>query len=166
MRASSIPPSNWKFDHVGIVVRDMDKAIAYYQALGIGPFETKHPDRPLPGWAHVGLPSDVEVKIRVADLGTIRLELIQPIKGESIHKKYLDAKGEGIDHICFEVDDINQETENMIKEGFKAILSGRNTQGGGGFTYFDVDQVGGIKFELVQWPSISQTPRPKCKPLV
>jgi len=152
METSSIPASNWKFDHVGIVVRDMDEAIVYYQALGIGPFEIKHPGRPLPGSARLGLSSDVEIKIRVADLSAIRLELIQPVKGESIHRKFFDAKGEGVDHVCFQVDDIDEETENMIRKGFRVILSGRNTQGGGGFTYFDTDQVGGIKFELVQWP--------------
>ena len=29
-----------KIDHIGVIVRDMDKAIEYYQRLGIGPFES------------------------------------------------------------------------------------------------------------------------------
>jgi len=64
----------------------------------------------------------------------------------------LETKGEGINHLGFLVDDIDREVAKLVKKGFKVISSGKFLTGGG-FAYFDTGKVGGILFELIQWPS-------------
>ena len=140
-----------KVDQVGVVVRDMDKAVEYYQALGIGPFEPLNVtsiDRKV-----YGKPApDVKLKVRMAQMGQIQIELIQSMEGESFQKGFLESKGEGINHLGFFVDDIDKEEAKLVEKGLKVVSSGRFV-GGGGFAYFDSDKVGGVIFELIQWPS-------------
>lgn len=139
-----------KLDHVGVVVRDMGKAIKYYQSLGIGPFE--------PITTHVAsielrdkLTDNVKMELRLARMGQIKIELIQPVAGETLHKEFLEHRGEGINHLCFAVDDIDKETAKLVKKGLK-VLSSRRFAGGGGNAYFDTDKVGGVLTELLQQP--------------
>lgn len=139
-----------RIDQVGIVVRDIDRAIKYYESLGIGPFKPMNVtsiDREV-----YGKPApDVKNVARVAQVGQLQIELIQPISGQSVQREFLESKGEGVNHLAFFVDDIAKETAKLTALGFK-MISGGKLVGGGGFAYFDTDKVGGVQFEFVQWP--------------
>jgi methylmalonyl-CoA/ethylmalonyl-CoA epimerase len=139
-----------KVDQIGVIVRDMDKAIDYYQALGMGPFnplKVTHTERRVYG----KVVTDVKNVIRATQIGQVQLELIQPLAGQSIQRKFLDRHGEGINHLGFFVDDVDGETDKMIQKGFRVIANTRYVGGGGG-AYFDTGKVGGVLFELIQWP--------------
>jgi len=137
-----------RIDHVGVVVKDMDRAIEYYSSLGIGPFEPLRvtvTERKVWGKRV----ENIKLKVRVTQMGPVQFELIEPVEGESIQKEFLESKGEGINHLGFFVDDIDKEVAKLVKKGFKVISSGRWL--GGGFAYFDTDKVGGVQTELIQW---------------
>ncbi len=139
-----------KVDQVGVIVEDMERAVEHFQALGIGPFKPLNvvfTDRKV-----YGKPADnVRHLIRVARMGQIEFELLQPASGKSVQREFLESKGEGINHLGFFVDDIEREMASLVEKGFKLISNGKFV-GGGGFAYFDTDKVGGVMFELVQWP--------------
>ena len=137
-----------KVDQVGVVVKDIGKTIEHLASLGIGPFEPAH-STPIIEREVRGKPGDYELKIRFAQLGQVELELIQPVKGECIHKEFLESKGEGIHHLGFFVDDIGKEIAKLTKQGIKIPQSGRRANGGG-FAYLETDAVGGIVLELIQ----------------
>jgi methylmalonyl-CoA/ethylmalonyl-CoA epimerase len=145
---------NWKFLHAALVVKDMDKAIKYFEALGVGPFP---PFLGGPGMAFTGKtvrekPSDYDMDLRLArgDMGGMGLELIQPLKGRSVYGEFLDKKGEGIHHIAFGVDDLDAEIADMEKRGFKVIQTG--AFGTAKFAYFESEKPGGMLIELCQAP--------------
>jgi len=139
-----------RFHHVGVLVKNLDEAVEYYEALGIGPFEPSnlvHTDRRV-----YGKPvTDVKNIAKAARMGPIGIELVQPVSGESPQKKFLESRGEGINHIAFIVDDIEEATSIMVEAGFKVISSSKN-EGGGGMAYFDTDKVGGVQIELEELP--------------
>lgn len=144
---------NWKFHHVSVVVRDMAKAMKFYEALGIGPFP------PLLGpqgkvslvnkTLH-GTPAAWELDLRHAEggVGDLTFELIQPLEGDTPVKDFLEKKGEGIQHIGFFVDDMEQETAKMAEKGFKITQSGETPTVK--WAYFGTDAVGGFSIELMQ----------------
>ena len=142
-----------KVCQVGVIVKDVDKAVEYYQALGIGLFESSKTAHLVTDRKVYGKPADdVKNKARLAQMmGQLYLELVQPVSGESIQKEFLEIKGEGINHLGFFVDDLKKETAKMVEKGFKVISSTRYA-GGGGIAYFDTDKVGGVIFELIQPP--------------
>ena len=140
-----------KFHHVGVVVKNIDEAVEYFQGLGIGPFEPSnlvHIDRKMYGKP---VPADVKNIIKATKMGPIGIELIQPVSGESPHKRFLESRGEGINHLAFVVDDIEEAISIMLEAGFKLLSSSKN-QGGGGMAYFDTDKVGGVQIELEEIP--------------
>jgi methylmalonyl-CoA/ethylmalonyl-CoA epimerase len=138
-----------KLAHVGVVVRDMDKAIERLSSLGIGPFEAISVPPATGKPLFRGRPFDLDLKVKglAAKIGEVKLELLQPVDGDSPWKEFLDSKGEGIHHIAFAVDDIDKEVAKFTEQGVSILLSGKWQ--GGGCAYLDLG-VGGIIFELVQ----------------
>ena len=137
-----------KIDHVGVVVRNLDKAIDYYQSLGLGPFRQKDISV-LTDKKMYGKPTDFELKMATAQMGPIMIELIQPVEEAPVQEEFLESKGEGINHIAFSVDDLDKEEAKLVEKGLEVILSVRRTTGGGG-SYFDTREVGGVIMELIQ----------------
>ncbi len=135
--------------HIGMVVRDMEKAIERFTALGIGPFKP----RILPAEnreTYRGKPFNPaeRVKIQITRIGNMELELIQPLEGPSPHREFLDVKGEGIQHLGFMVDDLGGAVKDLTEEGSEVMLTSE-FPGGGGVAYLDLNAADLI-VELVQ----------------
>jgi catechol 2,3-dioxygenase-like lactoylglutathione lyase family enzyme len=131
---------------VGVVVKDLDKAVERLLSLGIGPFTPMHIPDDAEQWFR-GKPLDAKFKISGAKLGEVMLEVIQPLEGKSPHQEFLDSQGEGIQHIAFAVDDLDQEVAKLTKKGVSVLLSAnlRDVR----VAYLDLG-VGGLVFELMQ----------------
>jgi methylmalonyl-CoA/ethylmalonyl-CoA epimerase len=140
--------------HMAIVVRDIDKAIDYYQSLGMGPFVTPPAINIKKRTEHGKATAAAGSKIReaIGDMGPIRLQLIQPVAGQSIYQEFLDTKGEGVHHYAFIVDDIEKEEAEFINKGVE-ILSSVRLEGGGGHIIVNTAVTGGILIELMQPPA-------------
>ncbi|MFC1902739.1 VOC family protein [Chloroflexota bacterium] len=149
-KGKKLPFSN--IDQVGVIVRDMDKAIKHYESLGIGPFKPLGPHRITERTIRGKPARDIQNVLRVAWVGGVQLELCQPLKGESIQMEFLRSRGEGINHLGFFVDDIDKESATLVKKGFEIIASTRFLNGGG-IAYFNTGDAGVILFELIQWPA-------------
>ncbi len=144
---------NWKFHHVAVIVKDMKKAMNFYQSLGIGPFPPLIGPEGKVTLAEKkvkGKPSNYEIDLRHAEggVGGIAFEVIQPLAGETPVKEFLKKKGEGIQHIGFFVDDLDRETAKMAEKGFIITQSGESPAVK--WAYFDTDKVGGVSIELMQ----------------
>jgi methylmalonyl-CoA/ethylmalonyl-CoA epimerase len=135
--------------HIGVVVRDMGKTIERLTALGIGPFKPRilSPDAREKYRGKPFHPSQ-RVTIQTTRIGNVELELIQPIKGKSPHQEFLEQKGEGIQHLGFIVDNLEEEVKNLTAKG-SGILLTSEFKSGGGVAYLDLDAAGLI-VELVQ----------------
>ena len=83
-----------KIDHIGIVVHDIKQALSVYEvALGI----------PLKEVLEI---PDQKVQVAFLPVGESNLELVQPTASDTGIAKFLEKRGEGIHHICIEVEDI------------------------------------------------------------
>ena len=140
-----------KMFQIGVIVRDMDAAMAYYASLGIGPFE----ERRGPGATErtlYGQPAgDIQLRVSTAPMGPVQLELIQPVGGRSVQADFLATHGEGINHLGFIVRDCQAAVRTLREQGFQVVTGGK-IPGGGEFAYIDTDRTGGVVFELVQPP--------------
>ena len=124
--------------HIGIYAADMDPVKKLYtDILGLSVSEEE---------VYEG-----HTDICFLPVGDSQLELCASIYPDGEVAQLVAEQGEGIDHIAFEVDDLEKETEELLKKGFKAISGGKFVAGGG-FAYFDTDKVGGVQIELFQTP--------------
>jgi hypothetical protein len=147
MEIRGVQSQSWELKQVGVVVRDMDKAVDRLQSLGFGPFESRTlpPDRE--EW-YRGKPFLGKVKISMAKLGNVQLELIQPVESQSLHKEFLDEKGEGIQHVMFGVNNFESEVATLTEKGASVVLKAKMPNGRS-IAYVDLN-VGGLVVELVQ----------------
>ena len=134
---------------VGVVVRDMDKAVKFYERLGIGPFTGGPSSAAIDRRIYGQLQPDALVEGRIAQMGNIEFELLSPVRGRSVQQDVLDAKGEGVVHICGHTDDLKRDTAIMTDLGYPIISSARFGDGGS-FAYFDTREIGGVVLELFQ----------------
>jgi methylmalonyl-CoA/ethylmalonyl-CoA epimerase len=140
--------SDWKIMQIGLVVRDLEQATKKLTALGFGPFKPKYlpPDSKgtFRGNMDVG-----HVEVQRSMIGNVELELCRPVSGNSPHQEYLETRGEGIQHILFEVQDIDAELKRMESLGATILLNVKFT--GGGLAYVDLNACGFI-IEIIQLP--------------
>lgn len=109
-----------KLDHLGIIVNDLDQAIKQYETvLGI----------PLD---HIEDYGNGLLKIAFLPLGDIKIELIQPLKPGSSAWEFLKKNGEGIEHIAFQVNNLNEELGRIIEQ--KIPVQDRKPKKGAGNT--------------------------------
>jgi methylmalonyl-CoA/ethylmalonyl-CoA epimerase len=62
-----------------------------------------------------------KAKVGFLKIGESNIELIQPASDDSPLVKFLETRGPGIHHICFEVEDIQKEVEELKKQGVRMI---------------------------------------------
>ena len=120
---------DWKFLHAALIVKDLDKAMKNFEALGVGPFPAfvGGPEgTPVIGKTVRGEDSDYDMDLRLADggMGGIGFELIQPLEGHSIYDEFIEEKGEGIHHLAYLVEDLDKEIADMAERGFKVLQTG------------------------------------------
>jgi len=127
-----------QISHLGLAVKDLEKTMVFYRSvLRLDPAE------PIVGG------NERDLSVSLVKVGDATLELIQPVKETSVMAKYLEKRGEGIHHVCFEVDDIDAELEWMKSKGLEAL--GTPKPGAEGMSVFlHPKSTHGILIELVQ----------------
>ena len=138
-----LPPMS----QIGIVVKDMDKTIEYYEkVLGLGPFI--RPDIFYQEKYYYGEPINSEWIMGFCSLGSVELELIQPITGPTVYHDFLKEKREGLHHLGFDVKDFDKKLALCREMGIKIIQNGQGKTSR--FAYLDTEKIGGVIFELIQ----------------
>ena len=146
-RSSKSPFS--KLHHLSVVVRNLEKATQFYESIGIGPFED-YP--PLTEYIKLNVPDETgffNLKFKVAQVGDIQIQLCQPGEGKSPYKDFLEKKGEGVYHLGFVVDQVDDSETELKKLGLKVLSSGRRADGSG-FSYMDTAQEAGVTLLIRQ----------------
>jgi methylmalonyl-CoA/ethylmalonyl-CoA epimerase len=98
-----------KVDHIGIAVKDLEESIKFYQDIL--------------GLELMGTEVVEEQKVRVAFLpvGDTEVELLESTSEDGPIAKFIEKNGEGIQHIAFKVDNIEEAIEYMISKGMRMI---------------------------------------------
>ena len=113
-----------RLHHVGVVVKDIEKAIAQMEALGFGPFKFDDEHRTFAidfkGELH-GEPAEWTTLISNGMMGDVELELLEPVAGDQALKETLDAQGEGLHHIGWLTTDLQGDMEKAKARGRQGL---------------------------------------------
>jgi methylmalonyl-CoA epimerase len=130
-----------KIEHIGVVVKDLNKSLQRYTSL-----------------LDLKVEEIEEVKVenvvnRVAFLpiGETRIELVETTADTGIAAEFLKERGEGIHHIALEVEDLESVFNDLRSNGV-AFLWDRIIQGSRGskVAFFKAEEFNGVYIELVQ----------------
>jgi len=134
-------------DQVGIVVRDMETTMKNYEEiLGI-----KFPKVFVPDFfnrIYRGKPGNFRMKIAHSMMGELQVELIQCLEGDTPYTEFLEKWGEGIHHLGFVVNNLEERVEAFQKLGVGVLMRGERV--GSKFAYMDTERLFGVIIEFMQ----------------
>lgn len=98
-----------KINHIGVATKNVDETVKLYRdVLGLTVED-------------VSVVEELGLKIGFVRVGEVGIELLEPLKEDSAVGKFLASRGEGVHHICYEVDDIEQAIADAKAGGAKMI---------------------------------------------
>ena len=130
-----------RIDHIAIIVRNIEQALLFYRdTLGITPSEVKE------------VPTE---QVRIAFLpmggpGGSEIELIEPINADSSLAKFLEKRGEGLHHICLEVENIDTALAEMQAQGAPVLDEQPRIAAEGRAIFLHPRGTNGVLLELLQ----------------
>ncbi len=98
-----------KIDHIGIAVRSLESALKTY-STGLG-LEADHIEE---------VP-DQKTRVAMIRLGEARLELLEALEEDSPIGKFIARRGEGLHHICFQVENLSKTLRRLKRAGVRLI---------------------------------------------
>ena len=140
-----------RLHHVCIVVRDIDKARAFYEFVGIGPWR-EYP--PLVEYVDLQVPNRsafLKMRYQVCNISNMQLQLCQPPEEDCPQRRFLNEKGEGVYHLGFEVPECDAGEAEGVAGGLNVKMRGRRGDGSG-FAYFDTADQAGVILEIRATP--------------
>jgi methylmalonyl-CoA/ethylmalonyl-CoA epimerase len=148
-----------RITEVGIAVRDLDTATAVFRDL----FD-----------AEVGAVVDVpmfDMRFRMCRVGKVDFEVMEPTATTGVIADFLAKRGEGLHHIAFAVDDLDDTMSTFAGKGVQFVgggpatlstamvdFAGRRIDGDITFAFSHPSSILGILFEFIQYPPGYQTP--------
>ena len=127
-------------NHIAIVVEDIEKALAVYRdALGL----------PL---HHITEEPAEQVRVAFLPTANSEIELIQPTTTDSGVAKFLAKRGEGIHHVCLQVDSLDATIQAMQAHGLQILGEPRVNQRGDKYVFMHPKSAHGVLVELYERP--------------
>ena len=129
-----------KIHHVAVIVRDMDASLGLYRdKLGL----------------EVETVLDMEydhVVIGFLPVGETKIELVQPTDNTTGSARFLESKGEGFHHVCFEVPDIQAALDSLAAKGLTLIDAAPRKGGEGPVAFVHPKSCNGVLVEFIEAP--------------
>lgn len=127
-------------DHIGVVVRDMNSALKFFEdVFDIPPAEIQYL-------------TDQGVRAVLLPVGQTRLELLEPLSAESPVGRFLERRGEGLHHLALHVQGIEEKLQILADRGLELIDREPRNGLSGIIAFVHPRSVHGILAELVQTP--------------
>ena len=128
-------------DHVGVAVRDLDEAIAFYRdTYGMT-------------LAHAEVNEEQGVReamMAVGDSGS-HVQLLAPLSPESTIAKFLDRSGPGVQQVAYRVEDIEAVSATLRERGLRLLYDEpKRGTSGSRVNFVHPKDAGGILVELVE----------------
>lgn len=128
----------FKIDHLGIAVRSLDAALAFYEKQ-LGFSAAPRESVPLE-----------KVNVAMLPAGESRLELLEASDPDSVIAKFIDKRGEGLHHVALRVPDLSGAVARLKAGGARLLNDPRPGAGGHLYVFVHPSSTGGVLLELIQ----------------
>jgi methylmalonyl-CoA/ethylmalonyl-CoA epimerase len=127
-----------RIDHIAIVVEDIERALSVFQgALGLEMTQT-------------AIKPEQGVKVAFLPIGNSDIELLEPLGPDTGVARFLAKRGEGMHHICLEVEDIDATLLELQDKGVYLINRTAVAGAHGRVAFIHPKSTHGIMIELVE----------------
>jgi len=128
-----------KIDHIGIAVKNLDETMKFYaDALGLKTIATE-------------VVEDQKVRIAFIPVGDSEVELIESTSPDGPVAKFIESRGEGLQHIAFRVENIEEALQELKNKGIRLIdEKPRKGAGGAMIAFVHPKATNGVLVEITQ----------------
>ena len=128
-----------QIDHIGIAVKEIAQAGKFYtDVLGLGIEDIENV-------------ADQKVNVAFIPITDSEVELLESTTLDGPVAKYIDARGEGIQHIAFRVESIDQAIDELKAKGVRLIdQKPRHGAGGAKIAFIHPKETNGVLVELCE----------------
>lgn len=129
-------------EHIGIAVKNLEESIKYYEnILGLKCYSIEEV-------------TEQKVKTAFFKVGETKLELLEPTADDSPVAKFIAKKGEGVHHIAFSVENLNDKLTEVETKGVKLIdKTSRKGAEGLNIGFLHPKSTGGVLTEFCELPN-------------
>jgi len=124
--------------HVALIVRDLEASLGFYRDILGLQLETV-----------MDIAHD-RVRIAFLPVGESKVELVQPTDGTTGVARFLEAKGEGFHHVCFEVPDLADTLTRLAIDGIELIDTAPRKGAEGPVAFLHPRSCHGVLVELIE----------------
>jgi methylmalonyl-CoA/ethylmalonyl-CoA epimerase len=125
-----------KIEHIGIAVKDIKMISKFYKDV----FECEISEE-------MDVP-DRKLRIAFTEISGVKLEFLMATDKDNVIANFIDKKGEGIHHICFEVDDVDKATKELNEKGVELVDKPRMGAEGKKIVFLQPKNTNGVLIEL------------------
>ena len=128
-----------KIDHIGIAVSDLEKTMQFYR------------DQLNLEFKGTEVVEEQKVKVAFFPIGESKLELLEPTVADSPVGKFIEKKGQGVHHLAFRVQNLEEKLARLKEQGV-ALIDEKPRYGAGGarIAFFHPKSTGGVLVELCE----------------
>ena len=107
-----------------------------------------------------GQPTKYKMKIALGYMGNMRIELIEPLEGDTVYTEFIEKHGYGIHHLGVLTDNMAESLESAEAAGLKMSMDGAGfgPDGDGHYAYLDTEELIGTTIELIERPKRRHAP--------
>lgn len=152
-----------------VIVPNLDKAVKnYWEVFGIGPWSFYTYGKPLvKRMTRNGEPTEYKMRVALANVGAMRIELIEPLEGDTVYQEFVDKHGYGIHHIGVLTDSMAESLDRADKAGLTMTQDGAGfgPDNDGHYAYLDTETLIGTTIELIERPKRRSQPEKVYPPV-
>lgn len=128
-----------KLDHIGVAVNDLSATLSVLKAIfGVDEISKPYLDK------------EQKVNAVKCKLGDIYIQLVEPISDDTPISNFLKKRGEGLHHLCYEVENLEKSLEKLKNEKKEVIYEPFEGMFGHKYAFLSPADTGKLLIELVE----------------
>lgn len=147
---------------VALVVPDVEKYVKNLtDKFDCGPWHFYTYGKPLvKRMTRKGKPCEYRMKVALGYIGRMRVELIQPLEGDTVYNEFIEKHGYGIHHLGILTDNMRESLREAEDAGLEMTMDGAGfgPDNDGHYAYLDTESLIGTTIELIERPARRNPP--------
>jgi hypothetical protein len=147
---------------IGIIVKDLDATVKRWsEDFGVGPWSFYTYGEPLvKRMTRHGKPCRYKMRLALANVGSMRIELIEPLEGDTVYSEFVEEHGYGIHHLGVLVENMGKAIGEAAEAGLAMTMDGAGfgPDDDGHYAYLDTEKLIGTTIELIERPKRRKPP--------
>jgi hypothetical protein len=107
-----------------------------------------------------GQPAEYRMRVALSHIGSLRIELIEQLEGDTVYQEFIDQHGYGVHHIGVLTDNMEKSIREAQAAGFTITQDGAGfgLDDDGHYAYLDTEEKLGTTIELIERPNRRSAP--------